>query len=77
VTGSASVQVVREGLAQQALADRWLAQSERVEEPGHDLRVGIDGRAAFDVEARERPPDLLEHPEVAAGDGVARAGERR
>ena len=68
--------VTRERLAQVALAVRWLARCEPLHEPGEAVRVDGRIRAAFDVETGELAADLLEHPEVATGNGGARPIQR-
>jgi len=68
--------VTSERLAQVPLPVRRFARCEALHEPGEGIRFGRHVTAAFDLEARELAADLLEHPEVAPGNGGARSIQR-
>ena len=68
--------VASKRLAQVTLTVRGLARFEPLHEPDEGVRVDGRIRAAFDIEARELAADLLEHPQVATGNGGARPIQR-
>ena len=69
--------VVRERLAQVALAGRRVARSEALHESGEGSRVVGRIGPQFDIETGELAADLGEDPEVPPGDGRARTIQRR
>ncbi|HEX6658404.1 MAG TPA: hypothetical protein VF065_10005, partial [Ilumatobacter sp.] len=68
--------VASECLAQVPLPVGRLARREPFDESDKGRRINGRVWPAFDLEARELAADLLEHPEIATGNGGARPIER-